>query len=206
METKFFKIFRVGTHKPGGGAPLTFTEIDLMRTEQRFNARNVAAPLVPGHPYDNQPVLGYVKKLVLKDGFLFALADVSEALVKLVKAGLSKHVSVKFSSTRNPDNPGEFFYDLQHVGFLENTQNPACKGLGELSFAASKSTAFVGGFEVLAFASFASGGDVLQFAEGPMRGWGVDPSVQARHQAAQQISATYPEYSYLEAVRFLESV
>ena len=206
METKFFKIFKTGTHTPGNtGVPLTFTDIDLLRVVESFNTKKTDVPLVIGHPESNHPVLGYIKNLVVKDGFLFALADVSEELVSKVKAGFHKYVSAQFDRVPNPDNPSENLFDLRHVGFLNPNLNPACKGLGELSFAAPKAPNFIGGAEVVSFASLGAN-DVLQFAEGPLKYWGVESNRQAMHQAALQISTTYSEFSYVEAASLLERV
>lgn len=86
------------------------------------------APLVLGHPSDNQPGFGEVNVLVEKNGNLYAQAAVSDSLVTLVRAGRYRYVSAAFYPPYAPNNPRPDSYYLRHVGFL-GAMPPAIKGM-----------------------------------------------------------------------------
>lgn len=133
MESKFFKIFRAGTHTSMSGQTITYTTGDLIATASAYSKTAKKVPLVLGHPPSNGPALGSVTALQVKDGALFAVADVSDELVQLVKNGRYGNVSAAFFAPANVDNPYPGVWSLRHVGFLGAVQ-PGVKGLGPLEF------------------------------------------------------------------------
>ena len=74
---KLFQIFKAGTHKAMSGVSLDFSERDLQMTAAAFSPASRPAPLVLGHPKDDQPAYGQVRGLFVKDGDLFAQAVVA---------------------------------------------------------------------------------------------------------------------------------
>lgn len=115
---KLFQIFKAGTHKAMSGVTLDFSERDLQMTAAAFSPASRPAPLVLGHPKDDQPAYGQVRGLFVKDGDLFAQAVVDSALETLVKTGRYRHISASFISPFASDNPTPGAYYLKHVGFL----------------------------------------------------------------------------------------
>ena len=122
MVMKTFQIFRAGTHTTMAGKDITFTETDLAVMAATYSEAVRPANLVLGHPENDQPAHGTVKKLFLKGSKLYALADAGKALVDLVKAGRYGNVSAAFIPTKN----GQWY--LRHVGFL-GAMPPAVKGM-----------------------------------------------------------------------------
>lgn len=70
--------------------------------------------------------MGKVRKLLLKQGELFALAEVGQTLLDLVRAGRYKKVSAGFRRVGN-------VLRLDHVAFL-GAHPPAVKSMAPLSF------------------------------------------------------------------------
>jgi hypothetical protein len=185
-----FQIFRAGTHRTMSGVSLDFSEHDLQVTAAAYSPANQAAPLVLGHPEDDQPAYGQVQGLFVKDGDLFAQAVVNAALEALVKSGRYRHVSASFFSPFSSNNPTPGVYYLRHVGFL-GAMPPAVKGMTPPEFAEPS--------EIL---SFCEGGDCnasmgsLQALSVP----GYDPGRLQLHALALEYQRVCPALSYAEAV------
>lgn len=132
MNTAIFEIFRTGKHNGiGAEAKRTWSDEELAMTAKLYNANLKPAPLVIGHPLDNQPSFGAVKRLIHCKSALFAEAEVSPDLVKRIKQGDFSGISASFFTPTLPANPANgLAYYLNHVGFLEaGKQNPAVKGM-----------------------------------------------------------------------------
>lgn len=134
---KRFEVFKPGSHTSANGVALTFTEQDLAATVAAYDPAIHEAPIVVGHPKDNHPAYGWVKKLEFSDGKLHVEpAQVDPDFAEMVAAGRFKKRSASFYAPESKANPVPGTYYLRHVGFL-GAQPPAVKGLKDVSFAAS---------------------------------------------------------------------
>lgn len=124
MELKNVEIFAVGTHTDMSGRTAEFTESDLCRIVSTYNWKKHEAPVVIGHPKTDAPAYGWVKRLWVDGGRLFAdLHQVAAEFVELLKAGRYKKRSISLG----PDGR------LRHVGFL-GAVPPAVQGLRDVQF------------------------------------------------------------------------
>jgi hypothetical protein len=130
-ETKWFPIFKAGTHKSAEGITKTYTEQDIDAIVAVNSARMAEVPAVKGHPDLDAPAYGWgsgIRK-VINDGVAYAYAklkDVVEPFAEQVQAGQFKNVSIKILPDRT----------LQHIGFL-GAVPPAVTGMPAVSFAAA---------------------------------------------------------------------
>lgn len=133
MSTAIFEIFRAGKHNGTGGneCKRTWSKDDIAKIGLFYNENIKSAPLVIGHPENNEPQLGKVKRLIHHENALFAEAEINTELIHKIKDGGISGISASFypkDSTKNPIK-GLGFY-LRHVGFLEKgKQAPAVKGM-----------------------------------------------------------------------------
>jgi len=194
---KLFQIFKAGTHKAMSGVSLEFSERDLQMTAALYSPASKSAPLVLGHPKDDQPTYGQVRGLFVKDGDLFAQAVVDAALETLVKTGRYRYISASFISPFASGNPTPGAYYLRHVGFL-GAHPPAVRGMTPPAFAErAASLSFCEGFDCSA--SF----DVsVEFAEEG----GLRSERWALHALALDYQRVCPALSYSEAVTLAEDV
>lgn len=124
MFEKFFEIFKIGQHTDSSGNSRDWTEAELQQIADNYNANEHEAPIVVGHPKDNDPAFGWIGALKYEGGKLFAKAkSVVPEFVEAVKQGLFKKRSISLY----PD------LTLRHVGFL-GAVPPAVKGLTDLKF------------------------------------------------------------------------
>ena len=132
---KQFQIFRAGKHIASNGTELTFSEEDLRAAVAAYDPELHEAPITVGHPKDNAPAYGWVRKLDFSDGVISAEADQIEAqFEEMVQAGRFKKRSASFYTPDSPANPKPGTYYLRHVAFL-GAQPPAVKGLKDVNFA-----------------------------------------------------------------------
>lgn len=197
MTPKLFQIFRTGTFTAMNGKQSTFGEGDLQQMAAAFDPQRRPAPLVLGHPENDQPELGQAQKLLVKDGKLYALALVGAALEALVKARRYAKVSASFFEPFADNNPTPGAYYLKHVGFLGATP-PAVKGMEDPSFAAREDGVCFGEPEAIA-APKAS----LVFSR---PGLTCDPERLALHRLATEYREACPALSYTEAVTLANDV
>lgn len=136
MDLSALHIFKAGTRTSHAGEVLTFTPDDLRASAAAYDVTLHEAPLVIGHPKDNAPAYGWVKKLrVVNGGDLEADGHQVEAsFAEDVKSGARKKVSASFYRPDHPNNPVPGVWYLRHVGFL-GAMPPAVKGLRPVSFA-----------------------------------------------------------------------
>lgn len=194
-DIRVFEFFREGRHISMGGQATEWNQADLEQICQNY-ASQPPAPLVLGHPVENGPGLGEVKKVFQKNGALYAMARCSKELINLVRSGAYKHVSASFL----PAFPPLSGWKLRHIGFL-GSMAPAVKGLAALQFG-----------EASDILSFAAGEASLLQIGGPSpafsapHGWRVDPQRLRLHELALRYQAGYPELSYIEAASMAETL
>lgn len=129
MNKAIFEIFRTGQHN-GKNSKREWTEEDLRQTALLYSEAIRSAPLVIGHPADNLPEYGKVSRVIYCKNALFAEAEISPELVQKVKNNEISGISASFMMIDSPQNPTQGVgYYLNHVGFLENPDRPAVKGM-----------------------------------------------------------------------------
>ena len=117
------------------GPALTFEAADLQAIADSYDAAAHEAPIVVGHPSHDAPAYGWVKRMDVVDGSLFADVDqVDPAFAELVEAGRFKKVSASFLKPGARNNPKPDGWYLNHIGFL-GAKAPAVKGLRQAQFA-----------------------------------------------------------------------
>ncbi len=121
----WIEICKAGTWTAKNGKQVTLTTDDLDNIVRSYNPKEREAPLVFGHPEDNQPAFGWVDKLKRAGDILSArFKQIPEAVKSLVKAGHYKKVSISLGSDKKR---------LRHVGLLGAVQ-PAVPGLANVKF------------------------------------------------------------------------
>lgn len=199
MATKFFKIFRAGTHRTMAGQAIAFSEKEVSDIAKYYPLGGKKAPLVLGHPGNDGPALGMVLSLHEKRGALFASADSSDELTNLVRAKQCTGVSCKFFTKDDPLNPVPGMWSLRHVGFMVGGMQPSIKDLGALEF-----SEHVGAYLDSSFVDLSGMASEVSFAEAQQ---GITPYRRGRealHHAALHTVAAHPEFSYIEAVSMFE--
>lgn len=132
--SKFFEIFRAGTHTDNNGRRITISADDLAATAAAYNTTTHEAPVVVGHPKTDAPAYGWVGSLKAEGGSLLAdFAQMDAAFAEQVRQGRYKKVSASFYQPDAPANPAPGKWSLRHVGFL-GAHPPAVKGLKPIEF------------------------------------------------------------------------
>jgi hypothetical protein len=121
------EIMRTGTHTASSGREVTFTADDLERIAAGYRPEYHEAPVVIGHPADNQPAYGWVKGLKRVGERLLASLDLVPAFADAVRQGLYKKRSASIYS--DLDGQGPY---LRHIGFL-GAMPPAIKALADIN-------------------------------------------------------------------------
>lgn len=122
-------IARTGnfTDKKGNSHFFTASRLDEIATS--YDPAKVEAPLVFGHPDDNQPAYGWVNRLYRHGQKLFAqFSHVSDNVREAVRKGHYRYVSMALQ----PDGR-----TLRHVGLL-GAVPPAITGLGPVEMSGDK--------------------------------------------------------------------
>jgi len=126
LEGNWIEVFRAGDYGERGN----WTAGDLDRLAATYDSRLHAAPVVLGHPSDDAPAYGWVKKLRRAGQSLWAqLEKVDPVLETLLRAGRFAQRSVALYK-QFPLTGGPY---LRHLGFL-GAAPPAVKGLDPLRF------------------------------------------------------------------------
>lgn len=130
-----FEIFKTGTHTSDKGISKEYTLNDLNFIANSYNPEEDEAPIVIGHPEDNDPAFGWISSLsVSEEGNLIAEAPDDklhpEFLIAL-KEGKYKKRSISLT----PEGK------LRHVGFL-GASKPAVKGLSDIQFSSPSSEVY----------------------------------------------------------------
>ena len=127
-------IFRAGKHRDAHGRDVEFTEDDVKAIAEAYDASKFKAPIVAGHPKDNDPAFGWIERLEYRDGGLYAHPiEVNEDFAEAVKSGAFRNVSASFYLKGSASSPDPESTYLRHVGFLGATP-PAIKGLEPIQF------------------------------------------------------------------------
>ncbi|MDQ7799554.1 MAG: hypothetical protein RDU76_11545 [Candidatus Edwardsbacteria bacterium] len=117
-------VFRTGKHTDSKGNTREWTEADLDRMVSGYDPASHEAPVVIGHPKDNDPAFGWVESIAREGQNLVAtLKDLVPEFVEAWTKGLFKKRSISLY----PD------LTLRHVGFL-GAMPPAVKGLPDFKF------------------------------------------------------------------------
>jgi hypothetical protein len=130
-----FEIFKVGNHTSDKGITKEYSLDDLNFIASSYNPSEDEAPIVIGHPEDNDPAFGWVSSLsVSDDGKL--IADVPDEKIQsdflnLIKEGRYTKRSISLT----PEGK------LRHVGFL-GAAKPAVKGLADIQFSSPSSEVY----------------------------------------------------------------
>lgn len=134
-----FEIFKTGTHTSDKGISKEYTLDDLNFIANSYKPEEDEAPIVIGHPVDNDPAFGWVSSLsVSEDGKLIADAPddrLHPEFLTALKEGRYKKRSISLT----PEGK------LRHIGFL-GAAKPAVKGLADIQF--SSPSSFVYEFDV----------------------------------------------------------
>jgi uncharacterized protein YdaT/uncharacterized coiled-coil protein SlyX len=126
FEGQWVEVFRAGKQTDSAGNTRTWTEKDLEKIVSKYNSEENPheAPLVIGHPKDNSPAFGWVEKLKVDGGVLYAqFNQLVPEFVEAVKQGLYKKRSISLYQDLT----------LRHIGFL-GAMPPAVKGLKDIKF------------------------------------------------------------------------
>ena len=114
-------IARTGTFTDKAGKAHSFSTSCLDTIAASYDPAKAEAPLVFGHPKDNQPAYGWVDRVFRRGATLFAqLSHVPDTVRKAVRDKHYKYVSMSLQ----PDGK-----TLRHVGLL-GAVPPAITGLG----------------------------------------------------------------------------
>ncbi len=134
LEGNWIEVFRAGDYGERGN----WTPGDLDRLAATYDSRLHAAPVVLGHPADDAPAYGWIKRLRRAGQSLWAqLEKVDPALESLLRAGRFAQRSVALYK-QFPLTGGPY---LRHLGFL-GAAPPAVKGLAPVRFADVASESF----------------------------------------------------------------
>lgn len=130
-----FEIFKTGTHTSDKGVAKDYTLDDLNFIAQSYKPEEDEAPIVIGHPEDNDPAFGWVSSLsVSEDGKLIAEAPDEKLQTDFLNA-LKEGRYKKRSISLTPEGK------LRHVGFL-GAAKPAVKGLADIQFTSQSSEVY----------------------------------------------------------------
>lgn len=147
----WIEIFKTGTQTDSTGKSRDFTaenldEIAAMYNENISGDESCIAPVVKGHPKDNEPAYGWVERLARRGKKLLAkLKELDSEFLQEVKKGAFRKISMAIY----PDGM------LRHVGFL-GAVAPAVKGLKPVKFSDTEN-----------FSEFVSESEIKEESEEP---------------------------------------
>jgi hypothetical protein len=129
MKLKFLEVFKVGEHPISETESLNFSEEMLNASIAAYDPKLHEAPLVIGHPKNDDPAYGWVKNAKLIDGkFVTENDQVNPEFAELVSSGAFKKISASFYPIGSKYSPRPEVLYLKHIGFL-GAKPPAIKGL-----------------------------------------------------------------------------
>lgn len=130
-----FEIFKTGIHTSDKGISKEYTLDDLNFIANSYKPEEDEAPIVIGHPENNDPAFGWVNSLsVSEDGKLLADAPEDKLhpdFLNALKEGRYKKRSISLT----PEGK------LRHIGFL-GAAKPAVKGLSDIQFSSPSSEVY----------------------------------------------------------------
>ena len=128
------EIFRAGRQVDDAGNTHEFSESDVAAIATAYNPALREAPLTVGHPANNLPAYGWVKKLATAGPVLvMSPHQVEPQFAEMVADGRFKKRSASFYPPSSPNNPTPGRWYLRHVAFL-GAQPPAVAGLKDIQF------------------------------------------------------------------------
>lgn len=131
---KKIHILKTGTFTPKQGGKVSFSEEILSSIASNYDPAKYEAPLVIGHPSQEDRAWGWVEAIEETDNGIYAIPkQVNASFNELVEEGAYKKVSVELYTPNAKNNPNHGEYSLKHIGFL-GAQPPAVKGLDPISF------------------------------------------------------------------------
>ena len=130
-----FEIFKQGSHTSDKGVTKEYTLDDINFIASSYNPSEDEAPIVIGHPENNDPAFGWISSLsVTDDGKLIADAPdekIQPDFLNAVKEGRYTKRSISLT----PEGK------LRHVGFL-GAAKPSVKGLADIQFSSPSSEVY----------------------------------------------------------------
>lgn len=134
---KPIEIFYPGQHPSNNGIVLPVSVDELDRMVRHFNLSNTLLPLVPGHPKDDAPAMGYATKMGLRGdrAVVTEVRGIDPAFKAIVNSGELNRVSVKLRLATHPDNASGT-HEFRHIGFL-GSSDPALDQLDSAEFSAN---------------------------------------------------------------------
>ncbi len=120
-------LLKPGTF-PANPHDLTITSADIAGIAAAYDPTHYKAPVVIGHPENDQPAHGWVHALKHDAAGLWAEVEIFPELAGKIAAGQYRTVSASLWPPGNAGNPSPGFWSLKHVGFL-GAVPPAVKGL-----------------------------------------------------------------------------
>lgn len=137
FNDQWVEIFAAGTHTDKEGGTDTYDKSFIENVVQNFNPSIHEPPITIGHPENNAPAYGWVRRLRTSGDKLEAqFSDVDPQFESLVKEGRFKKRSASFYVGGSDRTPA-----LRHVGFLGATP-PVVKGLRPIQFSEGESLTF----------------------------------------------------------------
>lgn len=131
---KPFRIFRPGKHTASCGTQIEFTEDDLKRAVAAYSPSIYAAPLVIGHPKQEDRAYGWTESLSYSDGHVVAHPEhVEPQFSDLVESKAFRNRSASWYMPDHPNNPVPGVLYPKHIGFL-GAVPPSLKSLGDVQF------------------------------------------------------------------------
>ena len=130
MKNHMIPILKIGNYTDATGKKYQITSQILDEIVESYQP--YSAPLVKGHPTNEDPAMGWIDKLKIIGDKLFAsFIDISEDFKKEIKQNHFKNISASFFLPTAPSNPQQGKYCLRHVGAL-GAARPAIPNLGKL--------------------------------------------------------------------------
>lgn len=131
---KPFKIFRPGKHTAACGTVVEFTEQQLLDAVAGYDPAVYAAPMVIGHPRQEDRAYGWAASLSYSDGHLWVNPEhVEPQFAELVENKAFRNRSAAWYMPDHPSNPKPGTLYPKHIGFL-GAVPPSLKGLGDIQF------------------------------------------------------------------------
>jgi hypothetical protein len=129
------EVFYAGKHVDSSGKKIEIKPAQLAGMVANFNQSGRRVPLVPGHPSDNIPALGYATRMESIGGraVIVAVEDLDPAFKAIVNSGELNRVSLKLHLPGHRDNLHGKFPAIAHIGFLGRSR-PALELLRSASF------------------------------------------------------------------------
>ena len=144
--TQPIEIMRPGRHVASNGVTVEFTEADLRRTAAAYAPEKHEAPLVIGHPKENGPAYGWVRRLLANGSLEAEPRQVNPEFAEAVNSGAFKKISTSFYSPSAPANPAPGVWYVRHVGFF-GAKPVAVKGMRDAHIGLSEGEAGVHDFD-----------------------------------------------------------